>query len=100
MSSFASTISPSSSLQGSSQSIHPLSVLLLKTATTQVQDPTLSLVEPHKVHTGPLLKAVQVPLDGIPSLKHTSCTTQLGAIHRLAEGALDPAVYVIDEDTE
>jgi len=35
---------------------------------------------------------VQVPLDGIPS-----CTTQLGAIRKLAEGALNPTVCVIDK---
>ncbi|PKU41176.1 hypothetical protein llap_8516 [Limosa lapponica baueri] len=29
-----------------------------------------------------------------------NCTTQLGVIHKLAEGALDPTLYAIDEDTE
>jgi len=32
-----------------------------------VQDLALGLVEPHEVHTAPLLEPVQVPLDGIPS---------------------------------
>ncbi|KAK4826321.1 hypothetical protein QYF61_007406 [Mycteria americana] len=41
------------------------------------QDLALGLVEPHEVHIGPLLKLVQVPLDGIPSLRHVNCTTQL-----------------------
>jgi len=49
---------------------------------------------------GPLLQLVQVPLDGIPSLRHVNHTTQLGVICKLAEGALDPAVCVIDEDTK
>jgi len=39
---------------------------MLGVALTQMQDPALDLVEPHKVHTGPFLKLVQVPLDGIP----------------------------------
>ncbi|KAK4827897.1 hypothetical protein QYF61_022320 [Mycteria americana] len=43
---------------------------------------------------------VQVPLHGIPSLRHVNRTTQLGVICRLAEGALDPTAYVIDEDTK
>ncbi|KAK4819180.1 hypothetical protein QYF61_025995 [Mycteria americana] len=47
----------------------PQSVLILGIALAQVQDLALGLVEPHEVHTGPLLKPVQVPQDGIPPLK-------------------------------
>ncbi|PKU40563.1 testosterone 17-beta-dehydrogenase 3-like [Limosa lapponica baueri] len=65
-----------------------------------MHDPAHGLVEPHEVHTGPLLKPVQIPLDGILSLRHVNCTTQIGVICKLAEGALDPTVYVIDEDIE
>ena len=43
---------------------------------------------------GPLLQPVQVPLDGFPSFQCIDCTTQLGVICKLAEGALD-AIYVI-----
>ena len=67
-------------------------------APTHMQDLALGLVEPYEIHTGLLLELVQVPLDGIPSLRCVSCTTQLGVICRLAEGALDPTVYVSDED--
>ncbi|KAK4830027.1 LOW QUALITY PROTEIN: hypothetical protein QYF61_008365 [Mycteria americana] len=74
----------------------PQPVLIPTVAPTQ--DPALSLVEPHEVHTGPLLDLVQVPPDGIPSLKHVNRTTQLGVVCKLAEGALNPTVYVIDED--
>ncbi|PKU33266.1 hypothetical protein llap_16430 [Limosa lapponica baueri] len=38
-------------------------------ALTQVQDPAFGIVEPHEVHTGPLLQPVQVPLDSILSLR-------------------------------
>jgi len=48
-------------------------VLVLGIVLTQMQDLALGLVELHEVHTGPPLKAVQVPLDGIPSLR--SCLT-------------------------
>ncbi|KAK4832517.1 hypothetical protein QYF61_023582, partial [Mycteria americana] len=75
----------------------PQPVLILGIAWTQVQDLALDLVEPHEVHMGPLLKLVQVPLDGIPSLRCVSCTTQLGVICNLAEGALDLAVNVIED---
>ncbi|KAK4827038.1 hypothetical protein QYF61_013222 [Mycteria americana] len=73
-------------------------VLIPGVAPTHVQDLALGLVEPHEVHMGPLLEFAQVPLDGIPSLRCVNCTTQLGVVHKLAEGALDPTVYVIDED--
>ncbi|KAK4810205.1 hypothetical protein QYF61_011799 [Mycteria americana] len=64
----------------------PQPVLKPRIAPTQVQDPALGLVEPHEVHTGPLLQLVQVP--------------QLGVICKLAEGALILAVNVIDENIE
>ncbi|KAK4811172.1 hypothetical protein QYF61_019803 [Mycteria americana] len=71
----------------------PQSVLILGIAPMQVQDLALGFVELQEVPMGPLLKPVQVPLDGIPSLKRINCTTQLGVICKLAEGALSPTVY-------
>ena len=47
---------------------------------------------------GQLLQPAQVPLDGFPSFQCIDCTAQLGVICKLAEGALDDIVYVIDED--
>lgn len=38
----------------------------------------------------PSLKCVQAPMEGIPSLQHVKCTTQLCVVSRLAQGALDP----------
>ncbi|KAK4832883.1 hypothetical protein QYF61_026433 [Mycteria americana] len=76
----------------------PQPVLILGVAVTHVQDLALGLVEPHEVHMGPLLKLVQVLLDGIPSFWHVNRTTQLGVICKLAEDALNPTVYVTDED--
>ena len=73
----------------------PQPVLILGVALTQVQDLALGLVEPHEVHMGPLFRLVQVPLDGIPSLGHVNRTTQLGVIHKLAEGALDPTMSLM-----
>jgi len=69
----------------------PQPVLIPGVAPTQMQDLALGLVEPHDVHTGPLTELVQVPLDGIPSFRCVSCTTQLGLICKLDEGALDLA---------
>ena len=67
---------------------------------TQVQDFALGFIEPHHVHLGLLLEPVQVAVDGILSLEHVDCTTQLGVIHRLAVGALNSTVNVIDEDVK
>ncbi|KAK4815789.1 hypothetical protein QYF61_007229 [Mycteria americana] len=78
----------------------PQPVLKSRIAPTQMQDPTLGLAEPHEVHTGLLLQVVQVPLDDIPSFWRVNCTTQLGVICKLAEGALDLAINVIDENIE
>jgi len=63
-----------------------------------MQELALGLVEPHKVHRGPLLELVYVPLNGILSFWCVSYTTQLYVVCRLDEGALDLTVYVIDEN--
>lgn len=52
---------------------------------TQVQDLVLGLVEYHEDHTGWLFKPAKVPLTGSPSLPHVNCTTQIGAVHKLAD---------------
>jgi len=73
----------------------PQPVLISGVALAQVQDPALGPVEPHEIHTGPLLELVQVPLDGSPSLRHVDYTTQLGVICELDEGALDPTTSLM-----
>lgn len=52
---------------------------------TQVQDLVLGPVEFHRDHTGWLLKPAKVPLTGSPSPPCVNCTTQLGAVHKLAD---------------
>ncbi|GAB0181936.1 serine/threonine-protein kinase 3 [Grus japonensis] len=61
-------------------------------------DLALDLVEPHDIHMGSLLELVQVPLDGILSLRRVNCCTQLGVIGKIPEDVLDPTVCVIDEE--
>lgn len=56
-----------------------------------MQDLALGLVELHEVGMGPPLQHAQVPLDGISSLYHVSCDTQLGVICKLADSALNPS---------
>ena len=69
-------------------------------ALTQVQHLAFGLVKPHLVHMGPLLKPIQVPLDGVPPLYRVNCTTHLVVISKLAESILSPTVYVIDGDAK
>ncbi|KAK4808149.1 hypothetical protein QYF61_000129 [Mycteria americana] len=75
-------------------------VFVLGIALTHVQDLALGLIELHDVCTGPPLKPVKVPLDGIPSLQCVDCTTQLGVVSKLAEGALNPTAPVTDKDVK
>ncbi|KAK4827794.1 hypothetical protein QYF61_021747 [Mycteria americana] len=75
-------------------------VFVFGIAPTHVQDLALGLVELHEACTGPSLKPVKVPLDGIPSLQSIDCTTQLGVVSKLAEGALNPTVHVTDKDVK
>jgi len=93
MSSFSPTSAPKSSLAGLlSSPSSPQPVLIPGVAPTQMQDVVHVLVEPHEVHTGPPLKPVQVPLAGIPSLRHADHTTQRCVICKLAESGFDAAV--------
>jgi len=43
---------------------------------------------------------LRVPLYVIPSFCCINCIAQLGVISKLAEGALNPIIYAIDEDVE
>ncbi|PKU40781.1 testosterone 17-beta-dehydrogenase 3 [Limosa lapponica baueri] len=61
-----------------------------------VHDLAPGLVELHDVHVVLPLKPVEVPLDGISSLKYVNCSSQLGVIHKFAEGALNPTVCIIE----
>lgn len=64
-----------------------------------MQDLVLGLVEVYEVHTGPALKPVKVPLDGIPS-SGLSTTTHFGVIGKLVAGALSPSVHVANRDVK
>ncbi|KAK4817614.1 hypothetical protein QYF61_020409 [Mycteria americana] len=65
-----------------------------------MQDLALGLVEPHTIGLGPWIQPVQVPLQSLPPLKQINTPTQLGAICKLTEGALDPFTQIIDKDVK
>ncbi|GAB0181768.1 hypothetical protein GRJ2_000642100 [Grus japonensis] len=82
------------------QPLFPKPVALHGVVVTKVQDPALSLVEPHTIGLTPSIQPVQVPLQTLPTLKQINTPAQLGAICKLTEGALDPLVQIIDKDIE
>ncbi|KAK4828887.1 hypothetical protein QYF61_001445 [Mycteria americana] len=60
--------------QAAFQPLFPKPVTLHGVAVTQVQDPALSLVEPHTIGLGPSIQPVQIPLEGkafLPSSRST-----------------------------
>ncbi|KAK4815581.1 hypothetical protein QYF61_004796 [Mycteria americana] len=80
------------------QPLFPKPVALHGVVVTQVQDPALSLVEPHTLGPSPSIQPVQVPLQSLPTLKQINTPAQLGVICKLTEGALDPFIQIIDKD--
>ncbi|KAK4821936.1 hypothetical protein QYF61_004940 [Mycteria americana] len=80
------------------QPLFPKPVALQGVAVTQVQDPALSLVEPHTIGPSASIQPAQVPLQSLPTLQQINTPTQLGVICKLTEGALDPLVQIIDKD--
>ena len=65
---------------------------MLGIASTCVQDLARGIAEPQEVCMGPHFELVQVPVDGIPSLRCVERTTQLGVVCKLAEDGLNPTV--------
>ncbi|KAK4815239.1 hypothetical protein QYF61_022886 [Mycteria americana] len=86
--------------QAAFQPLFPKPVALHGVAVAQVQDPALSLVEPHTIDLGPSIQPVQVPLQSLPPLQQINTPAQLGVICKLTEGALDPFVQIIDKDVK
>ncbi|KAK4810059.1 hypothetical protein QYF61_007223 [Mycteria americana] len=80
------------------QPLFPRPVVLHGVVVTQVQDPTLGLVEPHTIDLSPSIQPVQVPLQSLPTLQQINTPTQLGVICKLIEGALNPLIQIIDKD--
>ncbi|KAK4807797.1 hypothetical protein QYF61_023630 [Mycteria americana] len=78
--------------------LFPKPVALHGVAVAQVQDLTLSLVEPHTIGPSPWIQPVQVPLQSLPPLQQINTPAQLGVICKLTEGALDPLVQIVDKD--
>ncbi|KAK4831631.1 hypothetical protein QYF61_018571 [Mycteria americana] len=82
------------------QPLFPKPVALHGVAVAQVQDLALGLVKPHTIDLGPSIQPVQVPLQSLPPLKQINTPTQLGVVCKLAEGALDPLIQIIDKDVK
>ncbi|KAK4811539.1 hypothetical protein QYF61_011688 [Mycteria americana] len=85
--------------QAAFQPLFPKPVALQGVAVAQVQDPALSLVEPHTIGPSPSIQPVQVPLQSLPALQQIT-PAQPGVICKLTEGALDPFIQITDKDVK
>ncbi|PKU39453.1 rna-directed dna polymerase from mobile element jockey- hypothetical protein [Limosa lapponica baueri] len=86
--------------QAALQPLCPKLLELHGVVVTQVQDPTLGLIEIHPVSLSPLIQPVQIPLQSLSTHQHVDTPTQLGVVCELNEGALDPLVQIIDKDVK
>ena len=93
---FPPTSTPKSLSAGLLSILHPVSIL--GAAPTPVQDLALGLAEPQEVQVGPLLGLVQVPLNGIPSLRVVTAPLSLVSPADLLGGTLGPTVRVTGDD--
>ncbi|KAK4832219.1 LOW QUALITY PROTEIN: hypothetical protein QYF61_021066 [Mycteria americana] len=62
--------------QAAFQPLFPKPVALHGVAVTQVQDLALGLVEPHTAGLGPSIQPVQIPLQGLPTLRQMDTPAQ------------------------
>lgn len=76
------------------------SAFVLEAAPSQMQELTLGGAVWRDLGTGPPLKPIQDPEDGIPSLQRADRPTQLGVLHRHAESALKPTVNAANKDVK
>jgi len=63
--------------QAAFQPLLPKPVALHGVVVTEVQDPALGLVEPHRVGFGPSIRSVQIPLQSLPTLEQIDAPTNL-----------------------
>ncbi|KAK4817086.1 hypothetical protein QYF61_027917 [Mycteria americana] len=80
------------------QPLFPKPVALHGVVVTQVQDPTLGLVESYTTDLSPSIQPVQIPLQSLPTFKQINTPAQFGVICKLTEGALEPLIQIIDKD--
>ena len=65
---------------------------------TKLQDLAFCLLKAHTTDFSPAIQPVQIPLQGLPTLRQIDASSQLGVISNLTEGALSPLVQIIRED--
>lgn len=80
-----------------SAALHDFSQLVLMSGIVLIQVQNLAVVEPYEVLMGPLLKIVQVPLVGIPSVVSNSPPSFLSSPNLLS---VTGSHCIIDKDIE
>ena len=81
--------------QAAFQPLFPKPVALRGVVVTQVQDPALSLVEPHTAGLGPLVQPVQTPLQSLPALQQINTPLNLVSSANLLRVRFDPLIQII-----
>ena len=82
------------------QQLFPKPVVLPGVAVTKVQDLALGLADLHCFGLSPEIQPFQIPLKGFPTSRQINTFSQLGVTYKLAEGALNPFIQVINKDTK
>jgi len=75
-------------------------VVLPGVVVAKVQDPAFDFVEPHPIGFSSAIQPVQIPLQGLTTLRQINTSSQLGVICKLGEGALNALIQVINKDIE
>ncbi|KAJ7420851.1 hypothetical protein WISP_46394 [Willisornis vidua] len=80
------------------QPLFPKPVALHRTVVTQGQDLALFSVEPHTIGLDTFIQPVQFQLQNLSTLQQINTPTQLGAICKLTENALNHLVQIVNKD--
>ena len=76
------------------------SVLVPGVTLSQMQNLTFVLVKFHAIDDCPMLQSIQVPLQGLLSLRRVNSTSQFGIVSKLANGAFNSCMQIIDQNIE
>ncbi|KAK4811166.1 hypothetical protein QYF61_019797 [Mycteria americana] len=66
----------------------------------RVQNLAFGLVKFHAINDCPMLQSIQISLQGLLSLKRVNSTSQFSVISKLANGAFNSCLQIIDKNIE
>ncbi|KAK4811354.1 LOW QUALITY PROTEIN: hypothetical protein QYF61_027583 [Mycteria americana] len=74
------------------------SILVSSVTPSQVQNLAFVLIKFHAIDDCPMLQSI--PLQGLLPLKRVNSTSQIGIISKLADGAFNPCIQIVDKNIE